>query len=411
MKEKIFSRNFCTAFLALFCLGMVMYMLMSTLEEYSSAFGATVFLGGVVVGMYAIGGIFSRLWSSGALARFGWKKVALCTAALHLIACCGYFLVHNLAGLIILRFIHGLGFGATNNVMFTVSTSTYPKTRYAEATGYFTLSSILPVALGPFLGKWVLHYLGHNGCFTAAAILSFLTLLFICLVKVPDSALSAAPGRGGNTLPAKGLNRVLDVKSLPVAVCVGLMTIGYVAVMDFSSDYAATVGLEHVFSYFYLIYAAVVILVRPVAGRLQDSRGDNVVCYPGVFTQAAGLFLVAWKPCVLTIVLCAIGCAIGYGTLNSCYNAIICSHVDPRRRSYAVASFFLFCDIGLGFGPIILGSVATLCGENYRVIYYAGAVLSLVTFAVYYFAWGRKGDTAHWRKASPVPDSSVSSEI
>ena len=177
------------------------------------------------------------------------------------------------------------------------------------------------------------------------------------------------------------------------------MTIGYVAVMSFSSDYAATVGLENVFSYFYLIYAAVVILVRPVAGRLQDSRGDNVVCYPGVFTQAIGLFLVAWKPCVLTIVLCAIG----YGTLNSCYNAIICSHVDPRRRSYAVASFFLFCDIGLGFGPMILGSVATLCGENYRVIYYAGAVLSLVTFAVYYFVWGRKGDTAHWRKTVPQP--------
>lgn len=398
MKEKIFTHNFCMAFLSLFCLGMVMYMLMSTLTEYATAFGATVFLAGMVSGMYAVGGIFSRLWSSGALARFGWKKVALCTAALHLIACCGYFLVNNITLLIILRFIHGLGFGATNNVMFTVSTSTYPKTRYAEATGYFTLSSILPVALGPFLGVLILRHFSHTGCFVAASILSFLTLLFICLVNVPASALNSA--NSGNTapLPAKGLNRVLDVKSLPVACCVGLMTIGYVAVMDFSGKYAETVNLESIFSYFFLIYAAVVIIVRPLAGRMQDRHGDNIVCYPGVFTQAIGLFLVAWRPCALTIVLCAIGCALGYGTLNSCYNAIICSHVDPRRRSYAVASFFLLCDIGLGFGPMILGSVATLCGENYRVIYYAGAVLSLITFLVYYFAWGRKGDTAHWIK-------------
>jgi MFS family permease len=400
MKEKIFTRNFCVAFLALFSLGMVMYMLMSTLTEYATAFGATVFLAGMVSGMYAVGGIFSRLWSSGALARFGWKKVALCTAALHLIACCCYFFVDNITLLIVLRFIHGLGFGATNNVMFTVSTSTYPKTRYAEATGYFTLSSILPVALGPFLGGRVLHLFGQTGCFAAASVLSLFVVLFICLVDVPDSDLNRAHSGNAAPLPAKGLNRVLDVKSLPVASCVGLMTIGYVAVMSFSSEYAKTVNLETSFSYFYLIYAAVVLIVRPFAGRLQDRQGDNIVCYPGIFTQAIGLALVAWRPCVLTVVLCAIGCALGYGTLNSCFNAIICSHVDPRRRSYAVASFFLFCDIGLGFGPMILGSVASLCGENYRVIYYAGAVLSLATFLVYYLVWGRCGDTAHLRADS-----------
>lgn len=406
MKEKIFSRNFCTAFLALFCLGMVMYMLMGTLDtytmEYTTAFNnsTAVFLGGVVVGMYAVGGIFSRLWSSGALTRFGWKKVALCTAGLHFIACCGYFLAHNITILIILRFIHGLGFGATNNVMFTVSTSTYPKTRYAEATGYFTLSSILPVALGPFLGDMILHHFSHTGCFVAASILSFLVLLFICLVHVPDSALTASGSGDTTPLQAKGLNRVLDVKSLPVACCVGLMTIGYVAVMSFYQEYSQTVNLENVFSYFFLIYAAVVLIVRPFAGRLQDRRGDNIVCYPGVFTQAIGLFLVGWKPCVLTVVLCAIGCAIGYGTLNSCYNAIICSHVDPRRRSYAVASFFLFCDIGLGFGPMILSGVAALFGGNYKAIYYTGAIVSLATFLVYYFVWGRRGDTAHFIKTT-----------
>ncbi|MCD7853352.1 MAG: MFS transporter [Oscillospiraceae bacterium] len=393
MKEKIFSRNYCAAFFAQFCLGMVMYMLMSTLTEYATAFGATVFLAGVVSGMYAVGGIFSRLWSSGALGRFGWKKVALCTAALHLLACCCYFFVGSLPLLIILRFIHGLGFGATNNVMFTVSTSTYPKSRYAEATGYFTLSSILPVALGPFLGKWILNAFGHSGCFSAACVLSCLTLLFISLVTVPADTFGEPTGAARML---RGVNRLLDVKSLPVACCVGLMTIGYVAVMDYSAEYAPTVGLEAIFSCFYLIYAAVVILVRPIAGKLQDRRGDNIVCYPGAFTQAIGLFLVAWKPCALTVVLCAIGCALGYGTLNSCYNAIICSHVNPRRRSYAVASFFLLCDVGLGFGQMILGSVATLCGENYRVIYYAGAVLSLLTFVLYYCVWGRKGDTAHW---------------
>lgn len=399
MKEKIFTRNFCTAFLALFCLGMVMYMLMGTLEEYTTAFGATIFMGSVVVGMYAVGGIFSRLASSGALARFGWKKVALCTATLHLAACCGYFLVDNIAVLTVLRFVHGLGFGATNNIMFTVSTSTYPKTRYAEATGYFTLSSILPVALGPFLGEMVLHNFSHEGCFLAACILSLLVLVFISLVRVPDSALRAAPvsAAPAEREPARGLNRLLDVRSLPVACCVGLMTIGYVAVMSFSSNYSKLVGLEREFAYFYLIYAAVVLIVRPIAGRLQDRRGDNVVCYPGVFTQAIGLFLIAWRPCVLTIILCAVGCAFGYGTLNSCYNAIICSHVDPRRRSYAVASFFLLCDIGLGFGPMILGCVASLGGSGYRAIYYAGAALSLVNFVVYHFVWGRRGDTAHWR--------------
>lgn len=52
LKERIFTRNFCFAFLALFFCSMVMYMLMSTLTQAVSDSGAGAALGGLVTGMY-----------------------------------------------------------------------------------------------------------------------------------------------------------------------------------------------------------------------------------------------------------------------------------------------------------------------------------------------------------------------
>ena len=88
MKEKILTKNFCFCFLALFSCSMVMYMLLATITQYVTEFGATATTAGLVSGMYVFDGMFSRLASGKSLERFDWKRLALLSAGIHFAACC-----------------------------------------------------------------------------------------------------------------------------------------------------------------------------------------------------------------------------------------------------------------------------------------------------------------------------------
>ena len=145
--------------------------------------------------------------------------------------------------------------------------------------------------------------------------------------------------------------------------------------MSFYRIYSVQTHLERPFALFFIIYSCVLFVTRPMAGRLQDRFGDRIVCIPGIIAQTAGIFLVAFLPSTLTVVLCAVGCGLGYGTLNSACNAIACRHTSIERRSYAVSTFYICCDVGMGIGPMLLGGVVSLSG-SYTVMYYFAALVT-----------------------------------
>ncbi|MCD8353536.1 MAG: MFS transporter [Clostridiales bacterium] len=388
MKEKIITKNFCFIFLALFCVSNIMYMLMSTMSEYTTTFGVSTMIAGMVTGIYTIGGIFSRLYAGSGAQRWGWRRFAVAFMLLHLAACACYFVVDNVAVLLLVRFIHGLGYGGAANIILTIGMSILPKSRYGEASGYFMLAPTLAIASGPYVGAYIYDTFGPTGCFLMTMALSVLMLLSILAMDFKEIDPGAQKVTQTKT-SATGLNRIFEVKAVPISFCMFLFAFGYVAVMSFYRLYSVETNLTTEFSYFFLMYAVVLICTRPMAGKIQDKYGDNVILYPGIVAQAIGLFLIAWKPCMLTIVLCAIGCGLGYGTLNSCCNSIACRQASQERRSYAVSTFWVFCDGGMGLGPTILGAVAGAAGYTAR--YYAAAVVTIVALPIYYFAWGRSG--------------------
>lgn len=398
----------------MFCNAMVMYMLMGTVTEYAESMGTGVVLAGLISGIYVFGGLCSRLCAGAGMQKLGWKRLAIFSTAFHFIACCCYFLIDNVTLLVLIRFIHGLGFGAAANTTMTIGMSILPKSRYGEAAGYFMLATTLAVAVGPFAGGIVYDALGANGCFAAASLLSLLMMIFLIPVNIKgidpgpragtDSRARAkgtetqretfadvqsAPLHAKENSP-KGLNKLLEVKAFPVSVCIFLVGIGYASLLSFYRVYAAEVNLTKEFAYFFVFYGGFLIISRLFAGKLQDKYGDHIVCIPGIFAQTIGLILMAWRPCMLTIVLAALGCALGFGTLNAACNAIVCRRATPERRPFAITTFWICCDGGVGIGPTLLGAAVAMAG--YTGMYYVAAFATLAALPVYYFATMRKID-------------------
>lgn len=394
MKEKIVTKNFVCTFIAQFSLAMVMYTLMSTITEYVTAFGATATIAGLISGIYVVGGLFSRMYSGNVMGKYGWKKVVMVFGIIHLAASCLYIFANNVILLLIIRFIHGIGFGATMNAVMIIAMSGLPKSRYGEATGYFMMSTSLGVAIGPFLGGLIYDKFGGNGCFAAAMFFSLIIVLSMSMVDTKNldpwykkNKNTDRKVQKTNAARRLSLDRFIEIKAIPISLCIFCLCFGYASLMSFYRLYAQYTNLTNEFKYFFLIYAAMLIVSRPVAGKLQDKLGDNAVCYPCIMAQVVGITLIAWKPCMITIVICALCGALGYGTLNSTRNVIVNRQATDERRPFAISTYWAFSDLGVGIAPAILGAIAT--ASNYHVLYYIAALISLIALPIYWTFWGK----------------------
>ena len=388
--EKIFTRSFFLIFGALLFTSLVMYALMSTVTEYATAMGSTATVAGLVSGIYVFGGLCSRIYSGNALDKVGWKKIALVFMTIHFLACLLYFIVDNVTLLLIVRFIHGIGFGASANAIVTIATEILPKKRFGEAFGYFMLGTTIAIGLGPYIGGFLYDYMGSTGSFLAASIFSAIALICIFTLNVdkydPRNKMGYDSAKDSDEENAfTGLEKIFEYKAIPVSLFTALTSLGYVSILSFYRLYAAEVNLTGIFSWFFIIYSICLVLTRPVAGKIQDRNGDRLVCVTGIVAQSIGLFLIAWMPSDITVVLCAVCAALGFGTLSSACTTIVTRNASKTRRSYALSTFFIFCDATMGFGPALLGSFVT-GSTGYAPLYYISSIITLMALPICLYA-------------------------
>ncbi|WP_462315272.1 MFS transporter [Methanobrevibacter sp.] len=376
--EKIFTKSFFLIFGALLFTALVMYALMSTVTEYATAMGSTATIAGLVSGIYVFGGLCSRVYSGNALERIGWRKIALVFMSIHFLACLLYFIVDNVTLLIIVRFIHGIGFGASANAIVTVASAILPKKRFSEAFGYFMLGTTIAVGLGPFIGGILYDTVGSHGCFIAAGVFSALALIFMCMIDIDkyDTKAEVADDR-----EYSGIEKVIEFGAVPVSFFTALTSLGYVSILSFYRLYAVEVNLTAVFSWFFIIYSVCLVLTRPLAGRIQDNGGDKIVCVVGIVAQSIGLMLIALVPSNVTVIICAVCAALGFGTLNSACTAIITRNTPEHRRSYALSTFFIFCDATIGFGPALLGLFVSP-STGYAPMYIISSIITFLALPI-----------------------------
>ncbi len=390
--DKIFTKEFFLIFGALLFTALVMYTLMSTVTEYATSMGSTATIAGLVSGIYVFGGLCSRVYTGDALERIGWRKIALIFMSIHFLSCLLYFLVDNVNLFIIVRFIHGIGFGGSANAIVTIASAILPKKRFSEAFGYFMLGTTIAVGLGPFIGGFLYDNAGSLVCFIAASIFSLLALIFMVLIDINKYDTKDKTEKNKSY---KGIERVIEFGAVPVSMFTALTSLGYVSILSFYRLYAAEVNLTHVFSWFFIIYSICLIVTRPLAGRIQDNGGDKIVCISGIIAQTIGLFLIAVYPSNITVIICAICAALGFGTLNSACTAIITRNTPLHRRSYGLSTFFIFCDGTMGFGPALLGCFVS-ASSGYGQLYLISSIITLIALPICLYALkGKNNDLAN----------------
>lgn len=418
-REPLWTRDFITISTVFFLVALVFYLLMVTMASYAaSAFSVTESMAGLVTGIFIIGALTGRIFTSKLMSRIGSKRTLLMGLGLFTIGSGLYFFAVNIPLLLTIRFFHGMSTGITLNASATLVALMIPFARRAEGIGYFSTASVLSTALGPFLGIFLLEKAGLFFIFGFCLVLSLTSLTLALRISTPAADIkrrpAPQPASDNDTNPAitstntststsiststpsakprdgqKGfaLSDTFEITALPIALVIMLMGFSYSSILSFITLYAIDIDLVWAASFYFVVYAVTIILTRPFTGRLMDLRGANFVAYPALLIYLAGMILLSQTRHGLVLLLAAAIIGLGYGNFNTVAQTLSISRVPSDRISVATTTYFIFLELGLGLGPYLLGTLISLTG--YRIMYLSMAAVIVVAAVLYYVFYGR----------------------
>ncbi|WP_214843942.1 MFS transporter [Exiguobacterium sp. s150] len=370
--QKLWTKDFFIISLVNFFLTLIFFLLMVTIGVHAvTAYGATTSEAGLVTGIFIIGTLVGRLFIGRLIDSIGRRKTLLIGLTFFTATILLYFVDFGVGFLLFTRFVHGLGMGLSSTATGTIVAQVIPAARKGEGIGYYSMSSTLATAIGPFVGLLMSQYTNFSTIFLLCLVIGLISLVSALTVNVPEA---------DNPSIVRGFSpsSFVEPKALPIALIIAVAALSFSSVLSYINFYASELDLVEAASIFFLVYSIAVLLSRPLTGRLMDARGANIVMYPAIAVFAVGLFVLSQATTAIGLLVAGALIGLGFGNIQSGTQAIAVKAATPARMGMATSTFFIALDAGLGFGPYLIGLMIPLTGFSMLYLGLAGVVALLL---------------------------------
>ena len=434
---EIFTRDF--VILATINLSMFFGFQMTNvgIPVYMAQLGASAQIVGLAATLLTVTATVVRIFAGPMLDRFG--RTGLLLGGIAIMACSIFsYAVFPIVGVIMgLRLIQGIGWGAGSTASSTIAADIIPKRRFAEGMGYFAMTNALSSAIAPAVSIELAQ--GAGGVYmvyVAAGITCLALILAIVQValnhrrnsspaqptvpveteKKPESHQPAggpsrqavdrerefnpstptAPASNHTPEEERGFNQhantpaptskfdmVFERRAIIPGLLILLVNIGFGCITTFIALHAANQGVGNVAPYF-VTYAIVTLVSRPLIGKLIDRYGYRVPAVLSTLCTAGTLALIAASNSIALFMLAGIFGGLGLGTAMSTFQAMAVASVEPWRRGVATSTFMIAFDLGIGIGQFSGGFIAGAFG--YSIMFCIVALFSLIACLLSFLA-------------------------
>ncbi|MDP4105636.1 MAG: MFS transporter, partial [Bacillota bacterium] len=315
MKEKLWTKSYIGILVTNFFLMLTFYLLMVTISVFAvNEFHSNQSQAGLASSIFVIGALVGRIIGGKYIDRMGRKKLLITGLIIMVFSAVFYFGVNSFGMLLANRLLHGFAFGLAGTVLGTVVAQVIPKTRKGEGIGYFALSMTLATAIGPFIGMFIQQHFHFSmifvfclTCIGVALVLSF----FIEVKEITLTEEQKAELRGFK------LSNLMEKKSVPITLVATVTAFCYSGILSFLSFFAKENNISTTASFFFVVYAAAVLITRPFSGRMFDLKGPNFIMYPTLISLFIGLFVLSQSHIGILLLIAGALIGFGYGTYMS----------------------------------------------------------------------------------------------
>jgi predicted MFS family arabinose efflux permease len=384
-KERIWTKDYTLMLTINFILMSIFYLLIVTMASFATdSFNVSPSIAGLVSGIYIIGTVGGRLLTGNIINKVGSKKVLIIGLIAFVLTTLLYFVSLNIGILLLSRFVNGFAVGIAANAVGTIVAQITPNSRKSEGIGYFSMSLSVATAIGPFLGLVLNQNFSYQVIFALCFILALVSLIIAFVSSIKNEKFEET---SSNSKSKWSISNFIDIKTLPIGILILLFALGYSSLISFLSFFAEERNIVSYASMFFIVYSVVVLLTRPITGKLMDQKGANIIVYPCIILYFIGMILLGFSTLGFMLLIAAIIIGLGYGNLFSAHQTIAVKVAEPQNVGLATSTFFIFFDLGLGFGPYFLGLIVPHLG--YAGLYITLGIIMILLIIPYYFFYGR----------------------
>ncbi|MGE7666039.1 MFS transporter [Ureibacillus composti] len=378
--NQIFTKRFNCLFLMNMAVFLSFYSLMTTLPLYAiGALKQSDQEAGLLATVFLLSAIIVRPFSGKMLDMFGKKRLLIISLVFYFLCSILYIMDLPFTLLLVLRFFHGIWFSIITTAGGSLAADIVPVNRKGTGLGYYTMSNNLAVVLGPFIGILLIQHLSFDVLFSVLSIAILIGGILASTIKTDDLTKPEKVERSFKFT----FNDLFEKKALPISVIAGLVGISYASILSFLSIYAEEQDLLTAASWFYVIYAAAMLITRPLIGKLYDQKGSQYVIMPGFLFYILGLICIALaNGSAILFLSSAVLVGAGYGALTTSFQSLAVQSADHVRSGYATATYFTLFDLGIALGSYVLGLF--VIWVDYDSIYSISALLMAVTACIYF---------------------------
>ena len=347
--RSIWSAQFVALIFVSFLYSMGQVTINTILPLYAYDLGISASIIGTVIGAFAITALCIRPFSGPAFDSFSKRKLLMAVYALTSVCTFLYAFASTVPQLLVLRLFHGAGIGCANALCLAMASETLPPERMSSGISIFTLAQALAQTVAPALSIWLSRIIGYAPTFMASAASMVAALLVVVFVLRDPEGVTRPPYQ-------IRLDRIIAKRAIVPAVILLFFSMSYSSTGSFVAIYGGLRGVEQIGLYF-TVYAACMLVTRPVFGRLSDRFGINAVLFPSMACFALSFALLKFSDSLTMFMLSGAVAACGYGGSLPLVQTLVFKCVPKGARGSGSNTSYIGMDIGAMCGPVIGGWV------------------------------------------------------
>ena len=359
---------------------MTQYVLVAALPIILTAeLGGTALDAGLAMTYFQIGTILCRPFAGRLIDGLDKRVILLISSALFFVIMGLFNLTTSLQTIFVLRGLHGAIFALGTTVMAALAVVVLPASRKGEGINMFAVFSNIAMVLGPAIGLYALQAYGSSALYIFLTGMTALALILSNIIRLPKEL--AKPKQKSS----KGwhISQFIEKRSLPWALMGLFIGFTYSGVLVFIPIELNSMGAGVWGSVFFALFALMIIISRPLVGKVYARFGSKFVIYPGVALFILGLSALGIVMTPIGIICTAPLLGLGYGAAQPAFQALAVQSAPIERAGVSTATYFLALDIAVGAGSVVLALIANALG--YQYLYQITALIMVVALALYHF--------------------------
>lgn len=355
-------------------------MVTPLVSKYAVSLGAPLTLAATISSLMSFAALFLRPVAGLFSDHYNRKLIVLISNILIVICMLLMAVTKSVPMMVAVRLLHGVAFSFNGVALMAFNTVFIPKDRLGEGMGWMALGNTLAQALGPNMGIILVEMGGYMLCFSVAAGICMAGIAVVFMMPYRME-------RTGQSAKKLDIRSLVAVEILPFAAVLCLFACGSGLVSSLLVLYGDDRGIAGI-GLFFTAYSVMMILVRPLAGRLIDKKGLSAVLYPAIAAFALCFLLLGSTTSIVVVILAGVLKAVGQGSGVPALQSTGLKIMGREKAGVVSSTCFIGQDIGNTIAPMIGGFVAQYFG--YGVLFNGFSVVFLIGACLIYRVTSRK---------------------